>query len=1002
MGDMLEINTLSSPEIVMGNEKVIKFVTRKALALVIYLAINPGNRSREELADLLWSDQSQERATGNLRVALSDIRKKIGDYLSADRYSVSLSASGDVWVDVHQLSDAIETNNLDLAVSLYKGDFLETFYLRGASRFENWQVIEREKIRLELIDGLSETIRSLLKERRSKEAIKYLTHLLTLEPLLESAHRQLMQAYFENGEISLALKQFEICKQTLREDLSVTPAEDTLSLYAHIAGHRSPGTWAASVPHNLPILTTPFIGQTEKGHELVEILSKPEVRHLSLVGPGGYGKSRLAIQLAKKCLDQFPDGVFWVPLQSLEKSSELPVAIADAIGFIPLAEKDIRNALLDYLGLRQTLLVLDNFEHLLAGARLVSEILTASQNVKVVTTSRQKLNLKGETTYVVRGMDYPAGDELTSSKLSAKKYDAVQLFMKSALRSSPSFNPEEEALEIVGRICRMVDGMPLAIEMAAGWVPVLLLGEIEAEINRGFGFLERKLQDVEERHHSLQAVAGGSWSMLTEAEKAVFKKLSIFKGPFTRRAAERIAGAEAHDLLSLSNKSFLQKDSEGLLRIHEWLRQFGESELRKSRVGFSEAVEWFSNYYLTYLSESYWEAWSGDCQRLRLEWRNISEALFLTTRTRNFQLLGKALVPYSFAASVMGDLYESNILLSKIVAEFERREISDNERPIYALCLAFHAYFLDSQNRSEQAIKTYEKVKKIIQEHGPVREYAWCRVMENVTGHSSDWKKLCENAKEALKTFEELKDEFAVTFVYNQIANYSFGDTKREYCQKALANARKYNGIRDLAWSLMELGLFETNQGNFKKAEKLLAEAYSHYISIQFSHGLVRLSRFMGVLAFKQKQYTQAKAYYERAFGLCDRVGFMGYATLIKYYLGSVAFAMQDYYLARQLLLEAYQQDIISFGDKLPMERTSNPEIPMLLESLGRPDLAVIRLIATLDAPYEESWKPQNEQLLEEFSSRYTQDEMSQWIEKGQQIMPIDLAIAIRDALSGA
>ena len=128
----------------------------------------------------------------------------------------------------------------------------------------------------------------------------------------------------------------------------------------------------------------------------------------------------------------------------------------------------------------------------------------------------------------------------------------------------------------------------------------------------------------------------------------------------------------------------------------------------------------------------------------------------------------------------------------------------------------------------------------------------------------------------------------------------------------------------------------------------------------------------------------------------------MGYATLIKYYLGSVAFAMQDYYLARQLLLEAYQQDIISFGDKLPMERTSNPEIPMLLESLGRPDLAVIRLIATLDAPYEESWKPQNEQLLEEFSSRYTQDEMSQWIEKGQQIMPIDLAIAIRDALSGA
>lgn len=997
---MLEINTLSSPEIVVGDEKVVNFVSRKALALVVYLAVNPGSCSREELADLLWSDYSQERATGNLRVVLSDVRKKIGDYLYIDRHSVSIQTRGDIWVDVHQLLGAIENNNLELAISLYRGDFLESFYLRGASRFENWQVVEREKIRLELVDGLSEAVQSLLKAGNSKEAIKYLVHLTALEPLLESAHRRLMQAYYENGEISLALKQFEICKQTLREELSVIPAEDTLKLYAHIAGHRSPVTLADTIPHNLPIFTTPFVGQTEKSHELVQLLSMPEVRHLSLIGPGGYGKSRLAIQLAKKCFDQFPDGVFWVPLQSLEESSELPVAIADAIGFIPQTEKDIKSALLEYLSSRQTLLVLDNFEHLLAGAKLIFEILTASQYIKIITTSRQKLNLKGETLYIVRGMDYPVGDELASGKLSAKKFDAVQLFVKSAVRSNPSFKPDVETLVMIGRICRMVDGMPLAIELAAGWVPVLLLDEIEAEISKGFGFLEGKLQDVEERHHSLRAVAGQSWSMLAQSEKVVFKKLSIFKGPFTKKAAEKIAGANINDLLSLSNKSFLQKDSEGLLRIHEWLRQFGEGELRKSRVEFSESLESFSNYYLTYLSESNWEAWSGDCQRLRLEWRNISEALFLTTRTRNFQLLGKALVPYSFAASVMGDLYESNILLSKIVAEFERREISDIEHPTYALCLAFHAYFLDSQNRSEQAIKTYEKVKKIIQGHGPVWEYAWCRVMENVTGHSSDWEKLCESAKTALEIFEELQDEFAVTFVYNQIANYSFGDTKRKYCQKALANATKYNGIRDLAWALMELGLFETDQGNFKKAEKLLAEAYSHYISIHFSHGIVRVSRFMGVLALKQKKYTQAKAYYERAFRLCDRVGFKGYATLIKYFLGAVAFEMQEYDLARQLFLDAYQQDINSFGDKLPMERTSNPEIPMLLERLGYPDLAVIRLVVTSDLPYEENWKPQNEQLLEELKSRYSQEEIDVWIEKAQQIKPIELVIAIRDALS--
>jgi len=998
---MLEINTLSSPEIVIGDEKVVNFVSRKSLALVIYLALNPGNRSRDELADLLWSDRSQERATGNLRVVLSDVRKKIGDYLFIDRHSVSIRTGEDIWVDVNQLLEAIENNNLDLAVSLYKGDFLDSFYLRGASRFENWQVIEREKIRLELVDGLSEAVHLSLKAAKSKEAIKYLVHLTTLEPLLESAHRQLMQVYFENGEMSLALRQFEICKQALHEELSVTPAEETMNLYAHIAEHRYPGKLVSSIPHNLLNFKTPFIGQKGKTFELVEILSNPEDRHLSLVGPGGYGKSRLAIHLAKKCLEQFPDGVFLVPLQSLEENSEIPVAIADAIGFIHQTEKDIKVELLDYLRSRRTLLILDNFEHLLAGARLVSEILTATDKVKIITTSRQKLNLKVETTYLLHGMDYPVGEELETGITELKRFDAIELFIKSALRTSPSFKPKNEDIETITRICQLVDGMPLAIELAAGWVSVLSPRDIEAEINKGFGFLEGKLQDVEARHSSLQAVAEGSWEMLTDAEKAVFKKLSIFKGPFRRRAAEKIAGAKINDLLSLSNKSFLQKDSEGLLRTHEWLRQFAESGLRKSKTEYSETLVSFSSYYTHQLSESWWEAWSGECQNLWLEWRNISEAMVIAARTGIFKLLGKALVSYTFAASTTGDLNESNLLLSKIVAEFERREISDDERQTYVLCLAFHAYFLDSQNRAEQAIKTYERVKKLIQGHGPVWEYAWARVMENVSNHSSDWERLCENAKCALKIFEELKDEFAVTFVTNLLANDSFGDTKINYCKKALTNARKYNGTRDLAWSLMELGKFETDQGNFKKAEEFLTEAFSHYISIQFPHGMVRVSRFMGVLALKQGKYTQAKAYYERAYGLSDRVGFKGYATLIKYYLGSVAFAMQDYELALQLLLEAYHQDIISFGDKLPMERTSNPEIPKLLERLGYPDLAVIRLIGTRNLPYEENWKPQNEQLLEELKSKYSQEKIEKWTEKAQRIKPIELAIAIRDALSG-
>ena len=997
---MLEINTLSNPEIVIKNKKVTDFVSRKALALVIYLAINPGSRSREELAELLWSDQSQERATGNLRVVLTDVRKKIGDFLTVDRYSVSLQAENDVWVDVHQLLNAIETHDLDWAISLYKGDFLESFYLRGASRFENWQVLEREKIRLELIDGLSETVHKLIKAGRSKDAIKYLIHLSSLEPLLESAHRQLMQAYFENGDTNLALKQFEICKQILFDELSVTPSEETLNLYSHIAGNRLIESPFQNITHNLPIFTTPFLGQTEKIRELFKIITKPEVRQLSLVGPGGYGKSRLAIHLAKQITNQFHDGVFWIPLQSLEKISELPMTMANAIGFIHLTGKDIKEELINYLSSRQTLIILDNFEHLIPGARLVTEILTRSQSVKILTTSRQKLNLQGETTFIVHGMDYPIDEETALNTNEAKGFDAIQLFIQSAWRSKPSFKPTDVDIRAIVKICKLVDGMPLAIELAAGWVPVLSTREIEKEIEKGFDFLEGKIIDLEKRHHSLQAVAKQSWQMLTDAERSVFKKLSVFKGPFSRKAAERIAGAKIHDLLALSNKSFLQKDSEGLLRVHEWLRQYGESELKKSKDQLSKVLDLYSNYYLTYLSENYWEAWSGKCQRLRYEWRNTSEALLLASRAGKFQSIGKALVSYSFATMVIGDLNESNILFNKLVVEFEKRELSDNERQTYALCLAFHALFLDSQNNGEQVIQNYEKVKIIIQDCDQNWEYAWSLVIENVSGYCIDQKRLLDNAKQALIIFTKLKDYYAVTFTYNLLSSISFGETKRDYCQQALAIARKHKGTRDIAFALLELGKLETEHENFMKAVKLLTEAYSHYASIQFLHGMVRVSRFMGILNHKQENYSQAKAYYEQAFKLSDRVGFKGYANLIKYYLGALEFALNNFDLARQFFWEAYLQDIISFGNKMLSETTSIPEVPMLLEHLGYPDLAVIRIITTRNIPYEENWNTQNEKLFITYDSKYSQEEMAKWIERAGQIKPIELAIAIRDAFA--
>ena len=1000
LGIMLEINTLSNPEVVLGNDKVVKFVSRKALALVVYLAITPGNRSREELADLLWSDQSQEQATRNLRVVLSDIRKKIGDYLFIDRNSVAIHKNMDIRVDVHQLKEAIETENLDAAISLYKGDFLESFYLRGASRFENWQVFEREKIKLELIDGLTETTHLLFKAGKSKESIKYLIYLTKLEPLLESAHRQLMQAYFDNGDTTLALKQFEICKQALAEELSVTPAEETLNLYAHFAQQQGSRTLESVILHNLPNFSTPFIGQIEKSLKLIDLISNPEVRHLSLVGPGGYGKSRLAIHLSKKCLTQFPDGVFWIPLQGFEKDFELSSAIADAIGFIHQAENSLKDELLNHLGTRQMLLVLDNFEHLLASASLVSEILKATQYVKIITTSRQNLNLKGETIFLVHGMNFPVAHKSNLDKALGEKYDAIQLFVKSALRSSPSFLPKDKDLETIASICRYVDGMPLAIEMAAGWVTVLSPIEIEGEIDKGFDFLEVRLRDVEERHRSLHVVAGQSWGMLTEGEKAVFKRLSIVKGPFTRRAAQRITGAKINDLLSLSNKSFLQKDNEGLLRVHEWLRQFGEGELRKSKVDLSESLELFSNYYVNYLSGNWWEAWSGECQNLRLEWRNITEAMLIAARAGKVQFLGKGLLPYFFVSYVGDDFSKSATLFSQMAAEFENRELVGDERLTFALCLVFCAYFLRTQCRHgmhDQAEKTYDKAENLLQGCDQGWEYAWVKIIECLDECYTDSENFFQYAERALKIFTKLDDDYALAFTYNILACGYHGDKKRALCQSALGHARKHNGTRDIACALLELGRGEIEKGDLDLAAKYTTDALSRYTNIHSSEGMIISNEYMGIISHCQRKYSQAKQYYEDAFKLCDRVGWKSRIEIYKLLIGSVMIAMKDYDLGQQFILEATTSWIERDGEKMHVW-VSPPEVSFLLDYLGNPELAVILLIKSLEFPGPE-FKPQLEKLFQELETRYTKEEMSEWIKKAKDMKPVELATATRDAL---
>jgi predicted ATPase/class 3 adenylate cyclase len=327
--------------------------------------------------------------------------------------------------------------------------------------------------------------------------------------------------------------------------------------------------------HNLPLQPTPFVGRTEELASIAELLVDPACRLVTLVGPGGIGKTRLALQAAEQQIGQFEHGVFFVSLAPISSPGVLASTIANAIQFVFHGMEAPDAQLVNHVRKKQLLLLLDNFDHLLDGSALVHDILQAGPSVKILTTSREPLNLSSETVFNVRGMDFPDWE----TPQDAWQYSTVKLFMQSARRAQSGFQLQADDLQYVARICRSVEGMPLGILLAASWIETLSPREIAAEIDQSLDFLETEMRDLPIRHRSIRALFDTSWNRLTDVERGVFMKLSVFRGGFTREAAQAAPGASLKTLASLVNKSLLRRDPTGRYDIHELLRQYAEQQL---------------------------------------------------------------------------------------------------------------------------------------------------------------------------------------------------------------------------------------------------------------------------------------------------------------------------------------------------------------------------------------------------------------------------------------
>ena len=486
-------------------------------------------------------------------------------------------------------------------MTLYRGAFLDGLFAQDSVALEEWMLLQQEVLQRQALAALYQL--AAYHERRGAydEAYRFAMRQIQLDPWREEAHRQVMRVLALRGERTAALAHYETCRRLLDQGLGVAPAEETAACTARIRAapdetSLTPDQLALPSlrPHNLPPQLTPFIGREGELARLAQLIEAQEDRLISLVGQGGSGKTRVALQAAAEQIETFADGVRYVSLASVPVSGYLVATIGAALGLAFSGQKDERKQLLDELRSKEMLLVLDNFEHLLDALDLLAAILQQAAGVTLLITTREKLNMQGEYVVALEGLPYPLAETVEPPET----FPAVQLFLQSARRVDSRYAPATaEDVAAVVSICRMVGGLPLAIELAAAWTPVLSTAEIFREISGNLDLLATGLRDVPERHRSLRAVFDYSWDRLSPEERDLLARLSVFRGGFRREAGEQGAGATLPLLSSLVAKTLLRRGPLGRYEMHELLRQYAESKLREAADAGREAHDRHCRYY---------------------------------------------------------------------------------------------------------------------------------------------------------------------------------------------------------------------------------------------------------------------------------------------------------------------------------------------------------------------------------------------------------------------
>jgi predicted ATPase/DNA-binding SARP family transcriptional activator len=879
-------------------------------SLLAYLLLHrQAPQNRQHLAFQFWPDSIEAKARANLRFFLHRLRRALPEadrFLQIDESSVMWRADAPFTLDVAGFEDALAdaeqktgeaaTRALERAVLLYHGELLPGYY-------DDWILPERERLQQLCLSALGRLMQVLENQGEYRAAVSHAQRLLRYDPLHEATYRHLMRLHALNGDRVGALRVYHACVAVLERELSVEPNPATRAQYDQLLSQAAPATPAApgtqaraspeyaalhvpqAPPNNLRLALSSFIGREREIGEIARRLAS--TRLLTLTGMGGSGKTRLALEIATQQLvapsappapARYEDGIWWIELVALDDPGLVTQAVAAALGVREQRLKSLSDTLIEALRAKQLLLVLDNCEHVIAAcAQLAQALLRGCPGVSILATSREPLKIAGETVWPVPPLSLPDQEPRSGweALLAVGQSEAVRLFTERAALAFPAFELTANNALAVAEMCRQLDGLPLAIELAAARVKVLTVQQIRARLDDCFNLLRAGQRQGDARHQSLRAVMDWSYELLAPSERLLFQRLSVFAGSFTLEAVEAVCagdGIEPGQLLELVSllldKSLVQVEQdadEARFDLLETIRQYARDKLLET----NPAEAWQRRHADFYLALA---------ERANAELRGPQQALWLARLEREHDNLRAAL---AWSQTPAGHA-ELGLRLAGSLWRFwdmrgylgEGRRALENGLARVAARTAVRASALDGAG--------------------------WLAYSQ---GDHLAARALHE---ESLQIWREVGDPWGMALALNNLGNVAWKQadypTARQFHEESLKIRRELGDPMGIAASLHNLGMVAWNQGDYLGARALYEESLALKRPLGDKWGMATSANALGAIALELGELDVAQARYAESLALAQELGDKVGIAMVLTNMGEAAQRQADYPAARGYL----------------------------------------------------------------------------------------------------